>query len=455
MTNAIRRGFAFLLLLAAAKAFAAPGVDAATFLRKGAHRADAVRVTGVKSGDTTLTLDLRRFDVFARNAELRADDGHGHVQRLPRPRTRYYAGRVEETGAAVFLAVEEDGRARGIVDRDGTAASLDADAAHGLRLVPIDTSAPRTDGGFRCSSDELDQARAIVEKAQAAVPAPTTTQPSGPGKRPYRARVAIETDYQYFQKFTTAAQAAAYAGDLIAYASTKYLTEIDTRLEIVFLRLWTTADDPWVETSSNCSLYELGLYWNTHMTGVSRSIVHMLSARTTGGGVAWIGGLCRAPFSSSASGCTFGTGMRAIGGDYGFTGNLRANFVPGNPQVLWDSYAPAHEIGHNFNSPHTHCYNGIGGSADPIDMCHNADIGCYSGTRTLPGPTGQGSGTIMSYCHLITPGFANISMSFGTSHPYGVAPERVPARMSDYVANLAQSDPDCVVDDTLFADGFD
>lgn len=459
MTSVVRFGLASLLLLAAARTFAASSVDAATFLRQTERYADGVRVTGVRADDAMLALDLRRFDVFARNVQLVTDDGHGNVKHLPRPLTRYYTGRVAgDGGGSVFLAVEPDGRARGIVDRDGAAASLDGDAAHPLRLVPIDTRAPRADGGFRCDSDDLAQARGIIEKAQTEkVQSATPATPAGV-TRPFRARVAIETDYEFFQKFNDAPRAIAYVGDLIGYASTKYLAEIDTRLEVAYVRLWTSADDPWTnETSSNCALYGFGAYWNANMTGVSRSFAHMLSARQIGGGSAWIGALCSAPFSISISSgaCNFGSGTLNAGGDYGYTGRLSGNFNAGNPQVIWDVEAPAHEIGHNFNSPHTHCYNGIGGNPDPIDRCFNGEFNCYAGATSLPGPAGQGSGTIMSYCHLISPGMANISMSFGTGHAYGTAPARVATRMRGYVANLAQTNPACVVDDTIFADGFE
>lgn len=452
MNRAIQGACALLCLLTAADAFAAASIDATTFLRDGGRRSGTFKLTGIKDGSASVTLELRRFEVFARDVKLVADDGHGKVQALPRPRTRYYSGQVVETGAAAFLAVEDDGSARGIVDADGKASSLDAAAGGALRLVAIDTTAPKRDGGFRCDTDDLDQARNLIEDAQ------SVAQSAAPnGTLPYRARAAIETDYQFFQKFNNSITATRYVGDLIAYASTKYVAEVNTRLEVAYLRLWTTAADPWNETTSNCSLYEFGNYWNTNMTGVSRTFAHMLSGRSTGGGVAWVGTLCSGPFSTTVTGCSFGSGSLSVGGDYGFTGNISGNFNAGNPQVIWDIEATSHEIGHNFNSPHTHCYANVGGNANPIDQCYGSQTGtgCYSGATSLPGPAGQGSGTIMSYCHLISPGMGNITLKFGNGHPYGVAPERVATRMTARMTSLASSNPSCVIDDTVFADGFD
>lgn len=455
MIRKIQQGCVLLCLLAATDAFAANNIDAATFLREGGRQSGTFKLSGVKAGTASVTLELRRFEVFARDAKLVANDGQGKVQALPRPRTRYYSGQVVETGAAAFLAVEDDGSARGIVDADGKASSLDAAAGGALRLVAIDTTTPKRDGGFRCDTDDLDQARNLIEDAQSVLQSQSSAAPSG--GLPYRARAAIETDYQFFQKFNNSTTATRYVGDLIGYASTKYVAEVNTRLEVAYLRLWTTASDPWNETTSNCSLYEFGNHWNTNMTGVSRTFAHMLSGRTTGGGVAWVGTLCSGPFNTMVSGCTFGSGNLAVGGDYGFTGNISGNFNVANPQVIWDIEATSHEIGHNFNSPHTHCYANVGGNANPIDQCYGSQTGtgCYSGAASLPGPAGQGSGTIMSYCHLLSPGMGNISLKFGNSHPYGIAPERVPTRMTARMTSLAGSNPACVIDDTVFADGFD
>ena len=111
----------------------------------------------------------------------------------------------------------------------------------------------------------------------------------------------------------------------------------------------------------------------------------------------------------------------------------------------------AHEIGHNFGSYHTHCYEGIGGNALAIDPCNSSQCGrlasCFCGTAGLPlgcPGFGQGCGTIMSYCQQQPGGTDNIALTLGASHPYGIQPERVPAYMLGVLAQRAVDYPGCL-----------
>jgi hypothetical protein len=184
-----------------------------------------------------------------------------------------------------------------------------------------------------------------------------------------------------------------------------------------------------------------------------------LSGKNLGGGIAWIGVLCSGGFNASAS-CPGVPTDAAWGGGYGFTASISGTFNINNPTVMWDIMAVSHEIGHNFNSPHTHCYANIGGNASPIDQCYGSDpsTGCYVGAPSLPGPAGAGSGTIMSYCHLVRSSYSDISLDFGTGHPYGVAPAREAARMSSFVVSTAAGNPACLapaVVNAIFSNGFE
>ena len=54
------------------------------------------------------------------------------------------------------------------------------------------------------------------------------------------------------------------------------------------------------------------------------------------------------------------------------------------PSNLWDLIASAHELGHNFGSPHTHCYH------PPLDHCSNQAGGLLHPDRDCPSPPAAG-----------------------------------------------------------------
>ena len=122
-------------------------------------------------------------------------------------------------------------------------------------------------------------------------------------------------------------------------------------------------------------------------------------------------------------------------------------------QLNWDAEVLAHELGHNFSSNHTHCYNGLEGNSNPVDACYSGEAadGCWSGSESLPGvgsltggAAGAQNGTIMSYCHLLTGGINNISRTFGSNTSYGIEPERVPTKMARRTAQIAAASSECL-----------
>jgi hypothetical protein len=60
------------------------------------------------------------------------------------------------------------------------------------------------------------------------------------------------------------------------------------------------------------------------------------------------------------------------------------------------------------------------------------------------GTTVEKPGTIMSYCHLVSGGYSNLSFTFGLDHLYGVAAHRVPSVMQSYVQGTASVFPACL-----------
>ena len=117
--------------------------------------------------------------------------------------------------------------------------------------------------------------------------------------------------------------------------------------------------------------------------------------------------------------------------------------------MVWDIIVVQHEIGHNFNSPHTHDYCNIGGSALPIDNCW---AGCQAGATVAAADCCVADAVLhqrrrRGHDHELLPqrsgGYGNIAMTFGEGHTCGTKPEREAARMTAHVAARAASYPAC------------
>lgn len=413
---------------------------------------EAIRIDDVhlEAGGQPEALELERFRLFAPDARVLI---HGDVgmQTLAPPDNVYLRGTVSgRSGSRVSLTVLDAGGLRGLVTDLGRVWLLvrqPGEAAPRLREVTDHPALAGADRGFECAADRLSGSAATPGADSAGDQDPDGIDSTAA----HTARIAIETDFEYYQLFGSIPAAVSYAGDLFAHASGYYTTEVGTDFWIQSVSLWTTANDPWTQTSSLCALAEFGKYWNDNNPAIRRALAHFLSGKSAGGGIAWTGVLCSAGFSVDIStwGCGLSPSVGEYGGDYGFSGNISGSFNIANPSVVWDIFAVSHEVGHNFNSPHTHCFS------PPIDECYGSETGCYSGPTSLPCLTpGAGCGTIMSYCHLISPGMSNVSLTLGQGHPWGTSPGRVPAVMSAHVASTAASNPLCLAPG-VFDDGFE
>lgn len=435
-------------------------------------------------------LELERFEVFAPDAKIVVHTVDGE-KLLPVPANVYLRGRiVGDPLSLVALSVLESGEIRGIATSTGHSWLVGAAAGQGrleVRSAEEANKIGEPGGGFRCEVDHLgaEAFRADID-AEAGLLRATLAGVAREGiaakaqlHRPknsllgvfdHTAVIAIETDNEFLAlapiggNTTTATN---YIADLVAFSSTIYTAQVQTSWELGHVSLWAVAD-PYVQTGA-CGLLELGRHWNLKNTGVDRTVAHFLSGKNSNSGIAWVGVLCRAPFTTSPAnlGVTCAapvSGSGSYGGDYGFTAGIDANFDLDSPSVVWDILAFTHEIGHNFNSPHTHCYQNVGNNAAAVDNCNAGQCGttgCYCGSTSLPAGcpgSGSGCGTIMSYCHLLTGNNGNITMTLGLGHPFGVAPERVPNRMRAHVEAIAGSNPACLAplgNDPIFSDGFE
>jgi len=364
---------------------------------------------------------LTRHEVYAPDARIFKVEGRRTVEQ-PRSRLAFYWGAAEDDPEIrVFASVDPgSGALTGFAQtRDGLH-ELHAEGLSGRHRVanpeaflPAEVTAG---GGTRWSCGEETLPRffgaspALEDRAFARPQAAAFTGIA-------TATVAIDTDNELMlNKFTNNTTAATnYLASLFATMDVMYERDLMIRLVqgTTFLRVSTTPDpysagptppnpqtgDPGGNASGG-ELTEFSNYWSANEAAVPRALAAMISGKQP------LPPPPPAPQFFSASGIASLHGLCDKGRGYSFSQVFAIDFLTGDAKIV------GHEIGHNFGSPHTHCY-----TPTPVDTCYNAEPGCFSGTPSCPAPTTINgvtsvTGTIMSYCHLL----ANCSQSL-VFHP--------------------------------------
>ncbi len=300
------------------------------------------------------------------------------------PRTRFVVGSAERPlegfdpssvtllrgtlagvpGSHVFLAVSRRGCAGSIDTGPGGKQYRlsSAPGGTGLAIFEAGPGAPGPPGVPACGL-EARPAPPAARRAASAVA-------GGPGAI-RSIELAVETDFEYFSLFGGADDAAAYAVALYGAVGDIYLRDVDARLELVFVRLWDNPDDLFDDPDPLGPFVD---WWNRNMGDVERDVAQFLTGRRDlpYGGVAYVEALCT-EVAYSVAGYTLGS-FPTLDSPSGGT---------------WDVIVTAHELGHNCGTFHTHDYG--------IDACASGELQ---------------RGTIMSYCHTLPGGNANIDLYF-------------------------------------------
>jgi hypothetical protein len=301
----------------------------------------------------------------------------------------------DQPGSHVFLALSSAG-SRGIIDLGFAQDTI-------IHIVPdAHAAVPGLPPGARVVRDAEMAALGFTQPPESCAGAlevpgaePVTASlelGSTPTTSPLTAancRVAIETDYQLYQKFGSTVGLTTYVTQLMAAVSDRYFHDVQTTLSIAYLGVYSTAADPWTSQdsggNSSALLDEFRAAWAPNHWPASAHLAHFISGANLGGGVAYVSVLCSTSYGFGVSGNVNGTVNWGS-----WTG------APGS--FTWDFVVVAHEIGHNFGSQHTHSF------CPPLDRCYTNCTNTTSCTR----------GTIMSYCHTCGSGMSNIDLEF---HP--------------------------------------
>jgi len=375
---------------------------------------DRVRFQGVALPDgSSVDLDVRRVTLDDSELVVRIDGVPG---RQEDGGSVLWTGRVAgDAGSDVYLAFSRLG-SRGWIRSGGETYHLLAAAGEGndwTRSVShlVADSKLREFGASHpgCASDALNVPGRIP-----AVPHANSNGAGGGGggsqalgATTLTCRMALETDYQLFTRFGNLQAEQTYITQLFAAASARYVEQINTVLQRVYIAYYTNPSDPWSSQDSGGNsvdlLLEFQAAWDSDLPNAA-NLGHFLSGADLGGGVAWLDVICNPTYGFAVSGnITIVTGLTQFPVVQG----------PSN----WDFMVLTHEIGHNFGSPHTHDF------CPPLDECApNGYFGqCQNQQVCIT------NGTLMSYCHLCPGGLSSVYPYF---HPQCVTVMRQSAESS-------------------------
>ena len=296
---------------------------------------------------------------------------------VPAPTVRIFKGQIDnDPNSLVFLTISKDNKANGMIftgdnQRYILSQGTSASNPNGVMTISHESdSVTLPDFPAFCGVEEnaTYMKDALNSFSQSTEILNTTTR---------LATLAIDGDLKYVELFDNATDAQNYAVQLIAAISAIYVRDFDIKLEIDFLRLWTSGGEPY--DAGNLSGF--ANYWLSNENPQDYNIVHLLSGRRdlSFGGIAYLSGTCLSDNAFSISGYLNGSFPSPLGEP---------------SQGNWDVIVGAHEMGHNFGTGHTH---------DDPNYVPLIDS-CAFGVPTI--------GTIMSYCHT-HPGYtANTDLRF-------------------------------------------
>lgn len=350
---------------------------------------------------TSVDIELSSFMLFDEQTVFIAMTSAGEVRR-PAPDITFYRGAIHgEPNSWAYLAVEQEGMSGTIISK-GVTYNVWTEGSQQSRIVHVFESTNEM-RSFDCGIDErnvLHMMGSTKENRTAAIAEDPDT---------LVAQIAIDADQAAQIHYGGTAQCEAYVLARMGESSAIYERDLVIKLKIPFMRIWETLD-PFPGNSDIQLLNVFTNYWKENMDAVPRTLAALISrkpisANGVAQGVAWLDQLCSKERGYSIT---------------KFSGNN--GFIEGHVGVL------AHEIGHNFGSPHTHsCW-----WDPPVDSCYTAEpkqgqAPCFSAAdRHLI----LGGGEMMSYCHL----------SFGNRNKYNIFRERV----GTHVRNRAEA-AQCII----------
>lgn len=330
----------------------------------------------------SISLQLQKFEVFTDDFILRTSSGDT-ITKFERP--AFYRGKLPDNNGMVTISFSEN-ELIGIISIKGKGDyNLGKLKDSENNYIFYNDTDVKVNMGTECHvKDEIENETRKHKEIKT-------------GLRVNCVKFYLEGDYALYLNKGNIANTASYMSSLFGQMAALYAIE-NINIEIKEIKIWTSADG----YDTNDSSIALDQFIANNPV-VSADLAHLfaLGGNYTGG-LAWVDVLC----------------------DYGY------NFAYSNifsyydniPTYSWSVEVITHETGHNLGSRHTHACVWNGNNTQ-IDDCGNKyfyDNGtplnqiegypCYNPSN----PILPASGTIMSYCHLISGIGIDLANGFGT-----------------------------------------
>ncbi len=380
----------------------------------------------VSNKELPSTIVFKKYDVFAKNAKIYRVTSKGKTE-IERPNLIAYSS----VANGIALVVNpSNGETQGYYNKAGVSLDITGNIHTVLSIKRPQEHTQNSNVTKECSTTMDNQpALSSIELGNNSIQAPHAPT----GTINYQAVIAVDTDNEWMSgKGNNTTTAMTFITTLFVNMNVYYERDFATRLLIGDTFLRTTADPFPTEPNISTYLSDFGEYWRLNQGVIDRDFALLLSgqniASNSFSGIAWVNLLCNDGFQQGAQ----------------TPGSYSVNRMGSGLSVGFVSQFVGHELGHNFGSPHTHCYS------TPLDHCYNGEAGCYSGATSCPA---GGKGTIMSYCHLGGTNGANCGISDEIFHPAVIT--QITGRIA------ANSSSTCLVPfvppgaDTIFNNGFE
>ncbi|MDO8630495.1 MAG: M12 family metallo-peptidase [Phycisphaerales bacterium] len=242
------------------------------------------------------------------------------------------------------------------------AATLDGDGLHALALMPNGTRywiepvpssvAGATPGQHIVYRDEdvVSSGGTCILGEHAAVA--EQNPPSAGGVAAdglHFAELAIDADYEYFQRYGTVAAVETQVSSVINTMNVQYERDLSIRHLITTIIVRTAEPDPYYSSDPETLLDQFRLHWVNYQTGVHRDMAQLFTGKDLSGttiGIAWLAEVCTtlsySVVESDANGC---------------------------PTFACKTDLSAHELGHNWGADHC-------GGIDCFPQCLGYTMNC-------------------------------------------------------------------------------